>query len=59
MTNVRTTATAVVTLVSVLAPKFLGYEIDTETQLAMVTIGVTIIGLLAKDSNVTGGTKQQ
>jgi hypothetical protein len=59
MTNIRTTATAVVTLLSVFAPKFLGYEIDAETQLAMVTVGVTIIGLLAKDSNVTGGTKRQ
>ena len=59
MTNIRTTATAAVTLIAVLAPKYLGYEIDADAQLAMVTIGVAIIGLLAKDSNVTGGTKRQ
>lgn len=59
MKNIRTTVAAVVTLLAVIAPKFLGYDLDAETQVIMVTVGVTLIGFFSKDSNVTGGTKHQ
>lgn len=59
MGNLKTTVTAVVTLLSVFAPKYLGYDLDAETQVAMVTVGVTLLGILSKDHNTTGGTKQQ
>ena len=58
MINIKTTVGAVVTLIAGLAP-LMGVDISVEIQTAMITVGVAIIGIFAKDSNVTGGTKQQ
>ena len=35
----------------------IGIDLSSEVQNAITTLGIFIIGLFAKDSNVTGGTK--
>ncbi len=58
MINIKTTIGAVVTLLAGLAP-LCGVDISVEIQTAMMTVGIAIVGIFAKDSNVTGGTKRQ
>ncbi len=58
MVNWKTTLGAFVTLLAGILP-LLGLQITGEVQAALITVGVFIIGIFAKDSNVTGGTKQQ
>ncbi len=58
MVNYKTTIGAFVTLLAGILP-LLGVEMSSEVQLALVTIGAFVIGIFAKDYNVTGGTKQQ
>lgn len=55
MKNWKTTVTAIVGAIASLVGHF-GFDINTEAQMAIVTVTMLIIGLLAKDSNVTGGT---
>jgi len=54
--NWKTSIGALVALLSQLLP-LLGISISVEVQGALITLGVFIVGLFAKDSNVTGGTK--
>jgi hypothetical protein len=49
MKDPKTTITAIVTLLAVIVGKF-GFEVSTEIQLAIVTIGMFFVGLFAKDS---------
>jgi len=56
--NWKTTVGAFVSLLAALAPQ-VGIEIDPNTQIAMVTVGLFIIGIFAKDKDVTGGKRVQ
>lgn len=58
MNNLKTTITAVVTVVASLGARY-GFDLSPDIQLAIVTIGVAITGILSKDHNTTGGTKYQ
>lgn len=44
----KTTVTAIVGLIAMLAAKF-GFNVDVQTQLAIVTVVLFVIGILAKD----------
>lgn len=54
--NWKTTVTGVVTAAAVLIKSIFNIEIPTE---AIIAVGVFLIGIFAKDNNVTGGTVQQ
>lgn len=54
----QTTVGAIVVILSQILPE-VGITLSAEIQSALVVIGVAIIGLFAKDSNVTGGTRSQ
>lgn len=54
--NWKTSIGALVALLSQLLP-LVGVSIGVEVQGALITLGVFIVGLFAKDNNVTGGTK--
>jgi hypothetical protein len=56
--NWKTTLGAIITALAVVLEQF-GIDISPELQNALIVIGVTIIGIFAKDYNVTGGTKPQ
>ncbi len=56
MKNWKTTAAGVLSAVGQLLPLF---GVPTSVGTAVSTIGLFLIGLVAKDSNVTGGTVQQ
>lgn len=58
MKNYKTTLGAAVTVASYLLPLF-GVPLSPAVQGAVMTLGIAIIGLFGKDSNVTGGTKAQ
>lgn len=66
MKNWKTTLTGLVTaIVNIFVlfgvPPFVGYTADQQTLLvgSATTIGLFLISIFAKDSNVTGGTKAQ
>lgn len=56
--NYKTTIGALVALLAGLAPLF-GVQISPEVQSALITVGVFVVGLFAKDRDVTGGRRQQ
>ena len=56
--NWKTTIGAIVTLLSQILP-LIGIEITPQIQGALITIGIVIVGLFAKDSDVTGGKRAQ
>lgn len=58
MRNWKTTVGAVVTALATVLP-LVGVELSEEVQAAIVTLGVAIIGIFAKDYDITGGTRQQ
>lgn len=58
MTNWKTTVGAIVTTIGFIL-KLFKIDVPEEVSMAIVTVGIFIIGLFAKDSNVTGGTVKQ
>ena len=58
MKNLRTTITAIVTVIASLGGRY-GFDLSPDIQLAIVTIGTALALSFAKDHNVTGGTKHQ
>lgn len=56
--NYKTTFGAILTVLSYVLP-LLGVPIPPAIADAAMVIGTVIIGIFAKDSNVTGGTKPQ
>jgi hypothetical protein len=58
MKNWKTTIGAMVTLTAAFLP-YCGIHISKETQDAIVVLGIGIIGIFAKDVNVTGGNVKQ
>ena len=55
--NWKTTLGALVVIFSQ-ALAIAGIELDASIQAAIVTIGIAMIGIFSKDSDVTGGNKQ-
>jgi len=53
MRNWKTTIGAIVTLLAGILP-YVGVELSPEVQAAMVTVGIFIIGIFAKDNSVSG-----
>lgn len=53
MRNWKTTIGAIVTLLAGVLP-YIGVELSPEVQAAMVTLGIFIIGIFAKDNSVSG-----
>jgi hypothetical protein len=58
MTNWKTTVGAMVTTIAFIL-KLFKIEVPAEVLDSAIVVGIFIIGIFAKDSNVTGGTKQQ
>ena len=56
MKNYKTTIAGII---AALGPILLAVGIPTEVATAITTIGLFLLGLFAKDNNVTGGTVQQ
>ena len=57
--NWKTTLSAVIPAIALLLNTFGVIDLSTEVQSAIVVVAVTLIGIFAKDSNVTGGTTEQ
>ncbi len=55
--NWKTTLTAIIAFAATMLSRFVGINLSIEVQMAIVTIGMLLIGLFSKDGNVTGGTK--
>ena len=58
MVNWKTSVGALITLLAGFLP-VVGVTISPEVQAALMSVGGFIVGLFAKDHNVTGGTTRQ
>ena len=56
MINYKTTIGGIISILAGVLP-WVGVELTQEIQGALFGLGMFIVGLFAKDSNVTGGTK--